>query len=121
MKQQQDILERSMCLFATKGSNNIHNHNMLLKLNRRNPVCIWKSITMRMGKQVSLNSHYDANRIQACTQVVKNTIVQLSGWNEKPEWGLFYTSFRKVIDIVYKDGESPTTSHLSYYVLVDFQ
>ena len=121
MQQQQEIIQKSMCLFATKENNNIHNRSMLLKLNRSHPVCICKSITMRMGKQVSLNSHYDADRVPACTVLVKNAIVQLSGWNAKPEWGLFHTSLGKVIDIVYKDGESPTTGHLPYYILVDFQ
>ena len=94
---------------------------MLLKLNQYHPVCICKSITTRIGKHVSLNSHYDIDRTPSCTLLVKNAIVQLSGWNAKPEWGLFHSSLGKIIDIVYKNDESPQLGNLPLYILVDFQ
>ena len=102
-------------------NNDTHNQNMLLHLNKIEPVCLCRSITLRNGKQVSLNSHYDSDRVPPLTILVKHAIVQLSGWNAKPEWGLFHTSLGKIIDIVYNDDESPLHGHLPMYVLVDFQ
>ena len=93
---------------------------MLLTLNKTYPVCLCKSITIRLGKQVSLNSHYDKDRTPSYTLLIKDAVVQLSGWNAKPEWGLFHGSLGKIIDIVYKEDESPFTGHLPSYIIVDF-
>ena len=118
--QQRHIKENSLCLFATKEKNHQHNSDMLLKLNQYHPICMCKAITMRQGKQVSLNSHYDSDRVPSYTLLVKNATVQLSGWNAKPEWGLFHGSMGKIIDIVYRQDESPSLGYLPLYVLVDF-
>ena len=95
-----------MCLFTTKENKNMYNSNMLLTLNKTYPVCLCKSITIRLGKQVSLNSHYDEDRSPSYTLLIKDTVVQLSGWNAKPEWGLFHGYIGKIIDIVYKENKS---------------
>ena len=95
-QQQQHIRKNSMCLFATKENNDSHNQNMLLHLNKIEPVCLCRSITLHNGKQVSLNSHYDSDRVPPLTILVKNAIVPLSGCNAKSEWGLFHTSIGKL-------------------------
>ena len=119
-KQQADIKERSTCLFATKESRDLYNSQMLLKLNQIHPVCICPSITLREGRVVSLNSHYDTDRHPSSVLLIMDAKVQLTGWNAKPEWGLFHSSIGTIKDIVFTDGESPNSGDFPSYVLVDF-
>ena len=118
--QQLEIKARSMCLFATKENRDLYNSEMLLKLNQKHPVCICSSVTTRNGQIVSLNSHYDSERVPSKTILIKEAMVQLTGWNAKPEWGLFHSSIGKIIDIVYQEGQSPNSGDFPSYVLVDF-
>ena len=76
-QEQQTIKKGSKCLFGTKENRNMHNSNMLLTLHRAYPVCLYRSITVRLGKQVSLNSYYDKDRTPTYTLLVKDAVVQL--------------------------------------------
>ena len=118
--QQALIKSQSTCLFATREARNLHNSEMLLKLNRLHPVCICPSVTVREGRVLSLNSHYDSERTPSRTLLIKGAKVQLTGWNAKPDWGLFHSSIGEIVDIVFRDGESPNSGDFPSYVLVDF-
>ena len=118
--QQQQIKERSTCLFATKEDRDVYNSYKLLKLNQEYPICICPSVTLREGRVVSLNSHYDVDRHPSKVLLVVGAKVQLTGWNARPEWGLFHSALGIIKDIVFLDGESPNSGDFPAYVLVDF-
>ena len=52
--------------------------------------------------------------------LIDDAKVPLTGWNARPEWGLFYSIIGTIKDIVFLDGESPNSGDFPSYVLVDF-
>ena len=83
-------------------------------------MAIIKAITQRNGRKVSLNSHYDQDRTPNVTMLTIGSHISLAGWNPAPEWGLYHGSMGVVVDIVFKNNESPNENHLPMYVMCEF-
>ena len=86
----------------------------------KKPVAITKSITIKNGLRCSKKIHYDPDRTPPVTLLSKGCLVALTGWNACPEWGLYHGTIGKIIDIVFKEDESPNEGNLPQYIIVDF-
>ena len=85
-----------------------------------NPVARIKAIKEEDGRLVTNNKHYDEDSILACIPLCRNAKVSITGNNICPQIGLFNGSIGTVLDIVYKENESPNNFALPSYVLVEF-
>ena len=121
-KEQQELKENGICLFAKKETRNIHNAEMLARqsIKPKKTVSIIKSITIKNGLQRSNNDHYDPDRTPPVTLLSNGCLVQLTGWNACPDWGLYHGTIGKIIDIVFRENESPNKGNLPRYIIVDF-
>jgi hypothetical protein len=119
---QQHLKENGICLFAKKEPRNIHNAEMLYTVSRtnKNPVAIIKSITTKNGIRHTYNDHYDNDRTPSSTLLCNGCLVQLTGWNACPEWGLYHGSIGKIIDIIFHENETPNNNDLPQYIIVNF-
>ena len=62
--------------------------------------------------------HYDNERTPVMINIAQNSLVQLTGTNLCPKWGLFHGARGKVLDIVYHPSHSPPED-LPLYVMFD--
>ena len=116
------IEKDALYLYANKEPKDVHNSLALLKANtEENPVAKLKaSTTKRNGMEPGNAAHYEPDRMPPRVNICKTAKVQLTGYNPRPEWGLYHGSRGTVIDIVFAFGESPNNNDLPIYVLVDF-
>ena len=116
------IEKDALYLYANKEPKDAHNSFALLKANTEdNPVAKLKaSTTKRNGMEPGNAAHYEPDRMPPRVNLCKTAKVQLTGYNPRPEWGLYHGSRGTVIDIVFALGESPNNNDLPLYVLVDF-
>jgi hypothetical protein len=116
------IQKDALYLYANKEPKDSHNSFALLKASSEdNPVAKLKaSTTKRNGMAPGNASHYEPDRIPPRVNLCKTAKVQLTGYNPRPEWGLYHGSRGTVIDLVFAIGESPNNNDLPLYVLVDF-
>jgi hypothetical protein len=116
------IEKDALYLYANKEPKDAHNSFALLKANTAdNPVAKLKaSTTKRNGMEPGNAAHYEPDRMPPRVNLCKTAKVQLTGYNPRPEWGLYHGSRGTVIDIVFALGESPNNNDLPLYVLVDF-
>ena len=117
----QHIKKDALFLFATVDAKNQHNQQALEEINTPdNPVARIKAQT-RKGKgdlPVRNMDHYDNERTPPITYLARNALVQLTGTNPCPKWGLYHGARGKVLDIVYHPDSHPPND-LPLYVLVD--
>jgi hypothetical protein len=116
------IEKDALYLYANKDPKDVHNSYALLKASSKdNPVAKLKaSTTKRNGMEPGNAAHYDPDRLPPRVNLCKSAKVQLTGYNPRPEWGLYHGSRGTVIDIIFATGESPNNNDLPLYVLVDF-
>ena len=116
------IEENALYLYANKDPKDIHNNLALLKANTaNNPVAKLKASTTKInGMEPGNASHYDPDRMPPRVNLCKTAKVQLTGYNPRPEWGLYHGSRGSVIDIVFAYNHSPNNNDLPLYVLVNF-
>ena len=117
-----ELCKDALFLFALKKPKQILNHQKLREIHSSsNPVARIKATTVnRFGKIVSYNSHYDNESAPPLVYLCIGAKVALTGQNICPEWGLFNGTIGIIMDIVFKEGESPNTNDLPLYVLVEF-
>src|SRR5687768_8084434 len=118
----QQIVEDALFLFANVEAKNIHNFHALKEINTPdNPVAVIRAVTKRIKDNTTSRTigHYDSERTPVMINIARNSLVQLTGTNLCPKWGLFHGARGKVQDIVYHPSHfSP--EDLPLYVLVDF-
>lgn len=110
------IRDRSIHVFANKEPMDKHNNRQLfLATSALNPVaCIVASDEARNKRHLS-----ECGLVKSLT-IARNSRVCLQGRNLRPEWGLYNNASGRVIDLVFKEGESPNSKSLPVYVLVEF-
>src|SRR5688572_17146056 len=79
-----------------------------------------RTVTTRMKDNVASRNigHYDNKRTPPLINIAQNSLVQLTGTNLCPKWGLYHGARGKVLDIVYDPSQSPIED-LPLYVLLD--
>ena len=122
-KERQSIQQEATYVFANKEPRDRLN-NLKLKMENlnENPVARIKSqTTKKSGRQVSNQSHFDADRQPNRVLICINSRVTLNGCNPDPKNGLYHGSLGIVRDIVYNHGTSPNEGNdFPAYVLVEF-
>jgi hypothetical protein len=121
-KDKKQIEQNALYLYANKEPKDIHNYLALFKANTdNNPVAKLKASTTKInGMEPGNASHYDSDRTPPRVNICKTAQVQLTGFNPKPEWGLYHGTRGTVIDIVFMPDQSPNNNDLPQYILVDF-
>ena len=114
------ICKDALFLFANCAPRDTFNKTMLQSINcPNNPTAKIRAHTYKNGVLVSNNSHYNEN-VPPFTTFSRGARVAISGCNIMPTWGLFNGSIGTVLDVVFREGESPNTGNHPIYVLVDF-
>ena len=113
--------EGVMYLYANKIPRDATNKSMLQRYHSHDkPVARIRATTLKKGRQVSNNTHYDKERNGNSTDICRGSNVEIVGYNFFPRLGLYHGTLGKVVDIIYGPGESPNNHQLPLYVLVDF-
>src|SRR5687768_2968326 len=118
----EQIKKDALFLFANVEAKNIHNFHALKEINTPdNPVAVIRAVTMRIKDNTTSRTigHYDNERTPVMINIAQNSLVQLTGTNLCPKWGLYHGARGKVLDIVFHPSQSPPDD-LPLYVLVDF-
>ena len=122
-KERDDIEWNAMHVYAYK--NDARNYNLRCLINRSNddnPVAIiknkGKSKASNNGK--AINSHFDREQTPMSTMMCRDSRVCIRGRNFMPEFGLYNGAMGTVVEIVYRDNESPNDNHQPLYVAVRF-
>ena len=121
-QEKEQIKKDALFLFARVEDKNTHNFYALKEINTLdNPVAKIEAETRRNKDDVRIRNmgHYDIDRTPAMIHIARNSLVQLTGVNLCPKWGLYHGARGKVLDIVYHPNNSPPED-LPLYVLVDF-
>jgi energy-coupling factor transporter ATP-binding protein EcfA2 len=117
----EQIKKDALYLFANVESKNVHNNHALKEINTQdNPVAMIKAQTNRLKDDTRSRNmgHYDNKRTPTLVNIARNSLVQLTGTNLCPKWGLYHGARGKVLDIVYHPEHSPP-DNLPLYVLLD--
>ena len=116
------IEQNALYLYANKDPKDMHNSLALLKANTdNNPVAKLKASTTKInGMEPGNSSHYDSDRTPPRVNLCKTAKVQLTGYNPRPEWGLYHGSRGTIIDMIFFNNQSPNNNDLPLYVIVDF-
>ena len=109
----------------TRNHDQLNNWKLLLANSETSPVARMKSksshiATRGPAKNYAYNSNYDSSRQPTKLLLCKGARVSLNGYNPDPNHGLFHGSLGIVRDIVYEEGDSPTSGSLPACVLVEF-
>ena len=120
------IRENAMYIFANKAPMQEHNREKLKEQNAEdNPVARIHTTTTSCNKKYrGATKHFarqrSQNAIPAVVNICRGAKVQLTGRNFEPDWGLYNGSIGTVIEIVFKENESPLEGYMPEYVIVDF-
>jgi ATP-dependent exoDNAse (exonuclease V) alpha subunit len=107
----------TMHIFTTrKRCSEFNTSNIIQQQSENNPVAMIKN---KLSKKKKTTDN-DISSIPKTTLLCRGAKVCIRGKNFNPKRGLFNGSIGTVIDIVYKQGENPNTSHFPHYVIVDF-
>ena len=115
-----EIEKDSIYLFYTNEKRIQHNLQRLFTMNSvENPTAIirTKGSGKRFGK--SVNRHFQGETPKASLLCV-GAAVSIQGFNFCPLWGLHNGACGTVKEIIFKQGESPTSGHQPIYVVVYF-
>ncbi len=118
----EQIKKDALFLFANVEAKNNHNFYALKEINTPdNPVAVIRAVTKRINDNAPSRNigHYDNKRTPPLVNLAQNSLVQLTGTNLCPKWGLYHGARGKVLDIVYHLSHSPPED-LPLYVLLDF-
>jgi hypothetical protein len=99
---------------------NMNKYKLFTTHSSTNPVARIYPTTMSRGRKIRNTKHYENDRALTYLDICRNSTVQLSALNLRPEWGLYRGSMGVVKDIVYKNNEGPHLRELPLYVLVEF-
>jgi len=118
---------KTLHLFANREPKEDFNKQKLVEIhNQNNPVAIIKSnLLLNNSNNTSFsikqpNQLHFGNETPQKVIICRNAIVQLTGRNIMPMWGLYNGSFGQVKDIVFRKNENPNFGNLPRYILVEF-
>jgi hypothetical protein len=119
-KEKQDIFEKSLFLSANKEPVMAYNIRRLKeKMSKENPVAVIKSQTDTSQKKGKGN-HFNRDSSPPRTCICTGSRVSIIGRNFYPVWGLHVGAIGTVIEIVFRENESPNNGDLPAYVVVNF-
>jgi hypothetical protein len=118
--EKQAIFEKSLFLSANKEPVQAYNIRRLKeKMSKENPVAVIKSRTDTSQKKRKGN-HFNRDSSPPRTCICSGSRVSIIGRNFYPAWGLHVGAIGIVVEIVFRENESPNSGDLPAYVVVDF-